>query len=196
LQRPLESAQYTSDNYTQTLDDHDVTRSLGSTGDCYDNALAESFVDSFKTELIADRVWRNHDQAELAIVEWVGWFNHRRLHSSLGDIPPVEYEQRHAAAAHAPNVSISLDRSVAATSPRAANGLTTRRGSTTGVDFVANGQISPVNAPVLQSGVGSGRHNGSQGTNGRGWPLRPVVDETYSLTQTSTSTTSTTEEPT
>jgi len=89
-------SQYTSEDYTQTLDDHDVARSLGSTGDCYDNALAESFVDSFKTELISDRVWRTHEQAELAIVEWVGWYNHQRLHSALGDIPPVEYEQRWA----------------------------------------------------------------------------------------------------
>jgi transposase InsO family protein len=89
-------SQYTSDDYAQTLDDHDVARSLGSTGDCYDNALAESFVDSFKTELICDRVWRTHEQAELAIVEWVGWYNHQRLHSSLGDIPPVEYERHWA----------------------------------------------------------------------------------------------------
>lgn len=89
-------SQYTSGDYAQTLDDHGVLASLGSTGDCYDNALAESFVDSFKTELIADRVWRSHEQAELGIVEWVGWFNHRRLHSSLGDIPPVEYELEHA----------------------------------------------------------------------------------------------------
>jgi putative transposase len=155
-------SQYTSDDYTQTLDDHDVTRSLGSTGDCYDNALAESFVDSFKTELIADRVWRTHDQAELAIVEWVGWFNHQRLHSSLGDIPPVEHEQRYAAA-HAPNGSISLDGSVAATSPRAVNALTTRRVSTTGVDFVANGQISPVNGHAGPNGVGSGRHKAVKG---------------------------------
>ena len=49
-------------------------------------------MDSFKTELIADRVWRSRDQLELAIVEWVGWYNQRRLHSSLGDIPPVELE--------------------------------------------------------------------------------------------------------
>ncbi|MGH2872600.1 MAG: integrase core domain-containing protein [Solirubrobacteraceae bacterium] len=48
--------------------------------------------------MIADRVWRTHEQAELAIVEWVAWFNHRRLHSSLGDIPPAEHEQQHAAA--------------------------------------------------------------------------------------------------
>jgi len=95
-------SQYGSDDYTQTLEDHDVARSLGSTGDCYDNALAESFVDSFKTELIADRVWRTQEQAELAIVEWVGWYNHRRLHSSLGDIPPAEYEQLHASAIDQP----------------------------------------------------------------------------------------------
>ena len=49
-------------------------------------------MDSFKTELIADRVWRTRDQLELAIVEWVGWYNQRRLHSSLGDIPPAELE--------------------------------------------------------------------------------------------------------
>jgi putative transposase len=66
--------------------------STGSVGDAYDNAMAESFVDSFKTELIADRVWRTRAQLELAIVEWVGWFNHRRLHEALGDIPPVECE--------------------------------------------------------------------------------------------------------
>jgi putative transposase len=188
-------SQYTSDDYTQTLDDHEVARSLGSTGDCYDNALAESFVDSFKTELISDRVWRTHEHAELAIVEWVGWFNHQRLHSSLGDIPPVEYEQRYAAA-HAPNGSISLDGSVVANSPRPADGLRTRRVSTTGVDFVANGQISPANAPVAPNGVGSGRHNGGQGTNGRAWPLRPVVEGTLTLIETSKPTTSTTEEPT
>jgi putative transposase len=69
-----------------------VLGSIGSVGDAYDNALAESFVDSFKTELIADRVWQTRSQLELAIVEWVGWFNHVRLHSSLGDIPPAEFE--------------------------------------------------------------------------------------------------------
>jgi len=62
------------------------------------NALAESFVDSFKTELIADRVWRTSSQLELAIVEYVAWFNTVRLHSSLGNIPPSEHEQRYAAA--------------------------------------------------------------------------------------------------
>jgi putative transposase len=89
-------SQYTSAEFTQELDDNDVLGSLGSTGDAYDNALAESFVDSFKTELIADRTWRSVEQAELAIVEWLSWFNHDRLHSSIGDIPPVEFEQNYA----------------------------------------------------------------------------------------------------
>ena len=86
-------SQYTSGDYTQTLDDHGVLASVGSTGDAYDNALAESFVDSFKTELIADRVWRTRAQLELAIVEWVGWFNTTRLHSTLGDLSPWQFEQ-------------------------------------------------------------------------------------------------------
>jgi putative transposase len=89
-------SQYTSADYTQTLDDAGVLASVGSTGDAYDNALAESFVDSFKTELISDRVWRTRTQVELAIVEYVGWFNTSRLHESLDDLPPAEYEHLHA----------------------------------------------------------------------------------------------------
>jgi putative transposase len=89
-------SQYTSDDYTQTLDDHDVLASIGSVGDALDNALAESFVDSFKTELISDRVWRTHTQLEFAIVEYVAWFNTARLHSALADIPPAEFEAQYA----------------------------------------------------------------------------------------------------
>jgi putative transposase len=96
LRRPLESTQYTSFDYTQTLDDHGVQASIGTVGDAYDNAAAESFVDSFKTELIRDRVWRTRSQLELAVVEYVAWFNTERLHTSLGGIPPAEYEHQHA----------------------------------------------------------------------------------------------------
>jgi len=85
-------SQYTSFDYTQVLDDHRVLQSIGSVGDAYDNALAESFVDSFKTELIADRVWRTRSQLELAVVEYIAWFNNTRLHSALGDLPPAEHE--------------------------------------------------------------------------------------------------------
>jgi transposase InsO family protein len=68
-------SQYTSIDYTQTLDDHLVLASIGTVGDALDNALAESFVDSYKTELISDRVWRSQPQLELATVKWVAWFN-------------------------------------------------------------------------------------------------------------------------
>ena len=88
-----QGSQYTAEDYTQVLSDHHVLASVGSVGDCYDNALSESFVDSYKTELIADRVWRTNAQLELATVAYVGWFNHRRLHSSIGNRPPVEHER-------------------------------------------------------------------------------------------------------
>jgi transposase InsO family protein len=90
-----QGSQYTAEDYTQVLDDHRVLASVGSVGDCYDNALAESFVDSLKTELIADRVWRTNAQLELGVVTYVGWFNHRRLHSSIGNRPPVEHEREY-----------------------------------------------------------------------------------------------------
>ena len=89
-------SQYTSFDYTQALNDHEVLASIGSVGDAYDNAMAESFVDSFKTELIRDRVWRTRSQLELAIVEYVAWFNNERLHTSLEGIPPAEYETQPA----------------------------------------------------------------------------------------------------
>jgi len=90
-------SQYTSIDYTQTLDDHGVLASVGSVGDAYDNAMAESFVDSFKTELIADRSWRSRTQLELAVVEYIAWFNSDRLHESLGDRSPAEFEDLYVA---------------------------------------------------------------------------------------------------
>jgi putative transposase len=89
-------SQYTSYDYTQLLDDHDVLASIGSVGDAYDNAAAESFVDTFKTELIADRSWATRSQLELAVLEYVAWFNNQRLHESLGDQPPREIEELYA----------------------------------------------------------------------------------------------------
>jgi putative transposase len=88
--------QYTSFDYTQLLDDHDVLGSIGTVGDAYDNAAAESFVDSFKTELIADRSWTSRSQLELAVLEYVAWFNNERLHENLDDRPPREVEELYA----------------------------------------------------------------------------------------------------
>jgi transposase InsO family protein len=88
-------SQYTSEQFTVALAEHDILASMGSVGDAYDNSMAESLVDTFKTELISDRVWRTRAQLEVAIARWVGWYNSRRLHSMLGDIPPVEFEATH-----------------------------------------------------------------------------------------------------
>ena len=90
-------SQYTSFDYTQTLTDHGVLASIGTVGDAYDNALAESFVDSFKTELVADRTWPTRSHLELAVVEYVSWFNNHRLHEALEDRPPREVEELYAA---------------------------------------------------------------------------------------------------
>jgi hypothetical protein len=176
LRGPVEFGQYTSIDYTQVLDDHLVLASIGTVGDALDNALAESYVDSYKTELIADRVWRSQAQLELSTVAWVAWFNHDRLHSSLGDIPPVEFEQNYYAAI-APHAPISANGSVATIPPKPANGLTTSRVPTVGVDLAANRPIAPVNALIAPAGIRSGRDNGSQPTNGPGWPLRPVISD-------------------
>jgi transposase InsO family protein len=72
--------QYTSFRYTTHLADLGVTASIGSVADSYDNAMAESLNATFKTELIHRRTWRTRDQVEYATVEWVGWYDHRRLH--------------------------------------------------------------------------------------------------------------------
>src|SRR5207245_7130140 len=84
-------------DYTQTLDDSGVLVSIGTVGCAFDNALAESFVDSFMTELVADRVWATRSQLELAVVEYVAWFNNERLHEALGDQPPRAREEEYAA---------------------------------------------------------------------------------------------------
>jgi putative transposase len=140
-------SQYTSTDYAQVLDDHRVLASIGSVGDAYDNALAESFVDSYKTELIADRTWRTRSQLELATVEWVAWFNHQRLHESLGDIPPVEFEQLHAAR----NEPIPANGSVALLAANVADGLTTRRVEPVGTEIAVDRPLEPDDATSVQA---------------------------------------------
>ena len=94
-------SQYTSDELHAVMAAAGVLASVGSTGDCFDNAMAESLVDTYKTELIADRVWKTATEVELGTVGWVGWYNNTRLHGELGDIPPVEYERNATLAAAA-----------------------------------------------------------------------------------------------
>lgn len=86
--------QYVSIRYTQRLGEAGVERSVGSVGDSYDNALAESVNALYKTEVIRKRgPWRSVDDVEMATLTWVDWFNNRRLLGPIGYVPPVEYEQ-------------------------------------------------------------------------------------------------------
>ena len=86
-------SQYLSIRYSERLGENGIVASVGSRGDSYDNALAESTIGLYKTELIYRRgPWRTADQVELATLEWIDWFNHRRLHSGAADAPPAELE--------------------------------------------------------------------------------------------------------
>ena len=85
--------QYLAIRYTERLAEAGVVPSVGSRGDSYDNALAESFNGLYKAELIRHRgPWRGLDDVEYATLEYVDWFNHRRLHGELGMIPPADFE--------------------------------------------------------------------------------------------------------
>jgi putative transposase len=86
-------SQYTSIAFTERLAAAGVSASVGTVGDAYDNALAESVIGLYKTELIKPKgPWRTAEQVELATLEYVDWFNHRRLYEACGDIPPAELE--------------------------------------------------------------------------------------------------------
>lgn len=88
--------QYLSIRYTERLAENGVVASVGSRGDSYDNALAETIIGLYKTEMVRNRgPWRGLDDLELATLEWVDWFNHRRLFHEIGRIPPAEYEKNH-----------------------------------------------------------------------------------------------------
>jgi len=86
-------SQYLSIRYTERLAEAGIASSVGSTGDSYDNAMAESIIGLFKTENIWPRgPWKNIDEVEYATLEWVDWYNNKRLLGPIGDIPPAEFE--------------------------------------------------------------------------------------------------------
>lgn len=87
-------SQYTSFAFTQRLIDAGADPSIGSIGDGYDNALAETTIGLYKTELINRQgPWKTIAQVELATLEWIDWYNHRRLHGACDGLPPADYEQ-------------------------------------------------------------------------------------------------------
>ena len=97
-------SQYLSIRYSERLAEIGAQPSVGSVGDSYDNALAETVIGLYKTEVIHHRgPWHGLDDVEYATLEWVDWFNHRRLLEPIGNIPPVEYEaQYHQSASRLP----------------------------------------------------------------------------------------------
>jgi putative transposase len=104
--------QYRAVRYTERLEEEELVASVGSKGDSYDNAAAEALNSTFKTELIRNRKvllkngpWKSIDDVEIAVAEWVDWYNTTRLHGSLGDIPPIEYETLHYAE-HQPSQTV------------------------------------------------------------------------------------------
>ena len=95
--------QYVSIKYTERLAEAGIEPSVGSVGDSYDNALAETVIGLFKAEVIHQRgPWRSFEAVEFATLEWVDWFNHRRLLEPIGNIPPAEAEERYYAMLETP----------------------------------------------------------------------------------------------
>lgn len=91
--------QYLAIRYTERLADAGIEPSVGSVGDSYDNAMAESLIGLYKAELVHHRgPWSNLDHVEFGTLEYVDWFNHRRLMGPIGDVPPAEFEDAHWAA--------------------------------------------------------------------------------------------------
>jgi hypothetical protein len=132
--------------FTKRCERAGIEISMGSVGDCYDNAVCETFHATLKKERIYRRSWPTRAEARTAVFEYIeGWYNPRRRHSTLGYLSPAEFEREHA--------------------------------SPTGIDFAARASISPKNALVVPTDRAQAATNGDQGTNGNGWPLRPVVIE-------------------
>jgi putative transposase len=89
------ASQYTSISYTERLDELGLRPSTGTVGDALDNAMAEAWVASFKSELVAGRRFPSFEHAEHETLAWIGFYNDERLHEELGDVPPAEYERNY-----------------------------------------------------------------------------------------------------
>jgi putative transposase len=101
--------QYLSIRYTERLAAAGIEGSVGTTGDSYDNAMAESVIGLYKTELIRRRgPWRNLEMVEFATLAWVDWFNNRRLLEPIGNIPPSELEEKYYCALENPTAVVGL----------------------------------------------------------------------------------------
>jgi putative transposase len=147
LRRPLEFAQFTAVLFSKRCERAGIEISMGSVGDCYDNAVCETFHATLKKEKIYRQSWPTRAAARAAIFSYIeSWYNLRRRHSTLDYLSPAEFERHHADVAEQLEVPISANGSVTSTPPKASDGLTTRRVSTVRVDLVPNRSISTENA--------------------------------------------------
>ena len=99
MRRSIESGQYRAIRFTERLAEAEAVASVGSKGDSYDNAMAEALNSLFKTECIRNPAmrptggWKTVSDVEIAVAEYIDWYNHRRLHGELDHVPPAEYEE-------------------------------------------------------------------------------------------------------
>jgi putative transposase len=145
IQHSDAGSQYTSLRYSQRLADAGAVASIGSVGDSYDNAQAESLIGLYKLECVRrDGPWRGVDDLELATLNWIHWFNHQRLHSKIGYISPAEYEAEHYRSTSA---AFSLP-------------ITTRRAWSTSAPPTPGPWIVPVHVDDRERGVMTGGPSG------------------------------------
>ena len=151
--------QFTAVLFTKCSAMAGIEVSMGSVGDCYDNAVCDTFHASLKKEKIYRQSWPTRAAARTAVFGYIeGWYNPRRRHSTLGYLSPIEFEQ---------------------TTPSSLNWRSRPRFRPTDrrVDFAARAPISPENGLVVPTGPAQAATGGGQGTNGSGCPLRPAVTE-------------------
>jgi putative transposase len=139
-----QGCQYTAVLFGERCAKAGIEISMGSRGDAYDNAVCETFHATIKKEKLYRQSWPTRAEARAAIFEYIeGWYNPRRRHSTLAYLSPIEFERQHGdQVVPAVGAPISANGSVAGTSPKALDGLTTRRVSTVGVDLATNRSIS------------------------------------------------------
>ena len=146
--------QYLSMRYTDRLADAGIAPSVGSRGDSYDNALAESVIGLFKTEVIQRKgPWRHLEAVEFATLDWVDWFNTRRLLEPIGYVPPAEYEARYYEQLREP---ATIDDDVAAGIPDA---CTDRRSWLLGHPMRSSFRRSTLNSPSSSDSRGGARRH-------------------------------------
>ena len=147
-----QGCQYTAVLFWKRSAKAGIEISMGSVGDCYDNAVCETFHATIKKEKIYRQSWPTRAEARTAIFGYIeGWYNPRRRHSTSAYLSPTEFERQHIELAQrALEASISANGSVASTSPSTSDSTTTRRISTVSVDFAANGPIFPTRPSSIQ----------------------------------------------